>query len=50
MTENIGGMTAALGEIVTGPPTLDVYIQIRREDAAAVLRALSVGGGMALHI
>jgi hypothetical protein len=43
-------MATELNEIIFGPPTLDVYVHIRREDAAAVLRALSVGGGMALHI
>jgi hypothetical protein len=37
-------------EIAGGPPTMDVYLNISREDAAAVLRALSVGGGMALRI
>lgn len=41
---------AAWREIVEGPPTMDVYLHISREDAAAVLRALSVGGGMALRI
>jgi hypothetical protein len=41
---------AAWKEIVQGPATMDVYLHISREDAAAVLRALSVGGGMALRI
>jgi hypothetical protein len=41
---------AAWREIVQGPPTMDVYLHITREDAAAVLRALSVGGGMALRL
>lgn len=37
-------------ETFQGPTSLDVYLQISREDAAAVLRALPVGGGMALRI
>jgi hypothetical protein len=49
-TDNLDEMSVELNEILNGPPRLDVYVQIRREDAAAVLRALSVGGGMALHI
>ncbi len=39
-----------LKEVVTGPATFDLYIRLNREDAAAVLRALPVGGGMALHL
>jgi hypothetical protein len=41
---------AELAEIVHGPATLDLYVRFSREDAAAVLRALSVGGWVALHI
>lgn len=41
---------AAWREIVEGPATMDIYLHITREDAAAVLRALSVGGGMALRL
>lgn len=41
---------AAWREMFDGPTTLDIYMQISREDAAAVLRALPVGGGMALRI
>ena len=37
-------------EITDGPPTMDIYLHISREDAAAILRALSVGGGMALRL
>jgi hypothetical protein len=39
-----------LSEIFTGPVTMDVFIRLSREDGAAVLRALPVGGGMALHL
>lgn len=42
--------SAALNEVTRGPATFDVYLRINREDAAAVLRALSVGGGMALRL
>lgn len=42
--------SAALNEITRGPASFDLYLQISREDAAAVLRALSVGGGMALRL
>lgn len=41
---------AAWREMFDGPTTLDIYMQISREDAASVLRALPVGGGMALRI
>jgi hypothetical protein len=41
---------AAWAEMTQGPPSMDVYLHISREDAAAILRALSVGGGMALRI
>lgn len=40
----------ALAEMTKGPTTFDMYLYISREDAAAVLRALSVGGLMALHL
>ncbi|HEX7880778.1 MAG TPA: hypothetical protein VF720_15300 [Candidatus Eisenbacteria bacterium] len=40
----------AWAELTAGPASMDVYLHISREDAAAVLRALSVGGGMALRI
>lgn len=43
-------MTAALDEMTKGPTTFDIYLYISREDAAAALRALSVGGLMALHL
>lgn len=41
---------AAWGEIAGGPATMDIYLHISREDGAAILRALSVGGGMALRL
>lgn len=41
---------AAFAEITRGPGTFDLYMRVSREDAAAVLRALSVGGGMALRL
>lgn len=37
-------------EITSGPATMDIYLHISREDAAAILRALSVGSGMALRL
>jgi len=37
-------------EISGGPATMDIYLHISREDAAAILRALAVGGGMALRL
>lgn len=43
-------MAAAMNEMTKGPTTFDMYLYISREDAAAVLRALSVGGLMALHL
>jgi len=39
-----------LAEIIHGPATLDLYVRLSREDAAAVLRALSVGGWVALRV
>lgn len=39
-----------MDEIFRGPATLDLYVRLSREDAAAVLRALSVGSWVALHI
>lgn len=42
--------SAALNEITRGPATFDLYLRISREDAAAVLRALAVGGGLALRL
>lgn len=48
--ERLGEAGDAWGELTGGPATMDVYLHISREDAAAVLRALSVGGGMALRI
>jgi hypothetical protein len=48
--DTVDAMSEELTEVLNGPPKLDLYVQIRRDDAAAVLRALSVGGGMALHL
>jgi hypothetical protein len=45
-----GDARSELDQIVKGPSKLDIYVRISREDAAAVLRALSVGGGMALRL
>jgi hypothetical protein len=48
--ERLAEAADAWREIAGGPATMDIYLHISREDAAAVLRALSIGGGMALRI
>jgi len=48
--DRIDAGVAEVNESLSGPGTFDLYVRLNREDAAAVLRALPVGGGMALHL
>ena len=50
LDERVTEARDAWREIAGGPATMDIYLHISREDAAAILRALAVGGGMALHL